>query len=164
MTDSQPPAPDAFPEPNDTPNFAFERVAGGQGMLMLMIHGMLSSRRQWVRNKEALATVVQPVLIDLWGHGDSPTPEDMQHFTVDGLVAAIDRIRVQHGAEKIILCTQSFGAGLGFHYCLRHPERVIAHVFTNSMSAISRPADFDATRDREKRIELIHRHGSEGLA
>jgi pimeloyl-ACP methyl ester carboxylesterase len=52
---------------------------------------------------------------------------------------------------------------LGFHYCLQHPDRVIAHIFTNSISALTRPEVFDATKDRDKRIAMIRQFGQAGL-
>ena len=112
----------------DRPRFATEIVAGGSGPFMLMIHGMLSSRAQWVRNKQALSELCRPVLIDLWGHGVSPVPTDASSYTLPGLIDAIEALRVDLQAEQIVLCTQSFGAGLGLHYCLQHPQRVLAYI------------------------------------
>lgn len=142
---------------------AVEVVPATGGPLLLAIHGMLSSRLQWTRNKAALAQFCRPVLIDLWGHGQSPAPLDDAEYSVDGLVQAIDRVRQRFDADKILLCTQSFGAGLGLHYCVRYPDRVIAHLFTNSISALSSPQAFDRSRNREQRIATIEQHGQDGL-
>lgn len=146
------------------PALAWEAVAGGTGPVMLMVHGMLSSRLQWADNTPALLSVCRPVLVELWGHGQSPTPEDPALYTVDAMVAALDAVRETLGEERVLLCTQSFGAGLGLHYCLRHPERVIAHVFTNSISAVSDPDEFERSGNRRMRMELIREHGAAALA
>ncbi|MEZ5651980.1 MAG: alpha/beta hydrolase [Burkholderiaceae bacterium] len=146
------------------PVFAFDEVPGGRGPVMLMIHGMLSSRLQWADNVAALLPWVRPVRLELWGHGQSPSPADDSCYSVAALVDAIDAVRAKSGAERVVLCTQSFGAGLGFHYCLAHPQRVIAHIFTNSISALVDPVSFDRERNRHERIALVQDLGAAALA
>jgi hypothetical protein len=51
-------------------------VHAGTGPYMLLVHGFLSSRSQWRLNLAALAGVVRPVVVELWGHGRSPAPTD----------------------------------------------------------------------------------------
>ena len=147
-----------------SPALAWEAVPGGSGPVMLMIHGMLSSRLQWADNTPALLERCRPVLVELWGHGSSPSPRDASYYSVSALVAAIDGFRASLGVERVLLCTQSFGAGLGLHYCLQHPDRVIAHVFTNSISAVNDPHEFERSGSRRQRLELIREHGVAGLA
>lgn len=148
---------------NPANEFAYEVYSRGNGPAMLMMHGMLSSRLQWKHNKAALSGMVDPVLVEFWGHGQSPVPDDPGRYTVDAMVASIDRVREHVGAQQIVLCTQSFGAGLGLHYCLQHPDRVIAHIFTNSISALMVPDTPDAIADRDKRLALIRDMGRAGL-
>ena len=51
-------------------------VHAGTGPYMLLVHGFLSSRTQWRLNLAALASVVRPVVVELWGHGRSPAPAE----------------------------------------------------------------------------------------
>jgi pimeloyl-ACP methyl ester carboxylesterase len=109
----------------------------GTGPYMLMVHGFLSSRTQWRPNLAALARVVRPVVLELWGHGRSSAPEELALYHPDAYVAAFDQLRTQLGVERWFLCGQSLGAALTLRYALTYPERVIAQVFTNSSAALA---------------------------
>jgi pimeloyl-ACP methyl ester carboxylesterase len=98
---------------------------------------MLSGRALWSPNLAALACVSRPVVVELWGHGRSPSPREAGFYTPQALVAAFDEIRAELGADRWLLCGQSFGAALTLRYALDHPGRVIAQVFTNSTSALA---------------------------
>lgn len=112
-------------------------VHPGDGPYLFLVHGFLTSSVQWRDNLAALTEVVTPVTIDLWGHGDSPTPEEPAVYYPQHYVAEFDRIRTLLGATSILLCGYSLGAGLTLRYALTHPGRVIAQVFTNSSSGLA---------------------------
>ncbi len=139
-------------------------VHDGSGPYLLMMHGMLSSRAQWMLNLEALAEVCRPVVAELWAHGRSPSPEDPALYGPDSYVAQFEAIRADLGAEHWFVCGQSFGAGLTLRYSLDHPDRVLGQIFTNSRSAL---ADAEFVRlnraNADKRAHLLRDHGREGL-
>ncbi len=112
-------------------------VHDGDGPFLLLVHGILSSRVQWKLNLAALQRVARPVVIELWGHGRSPSPVDPQIYHPEAYVAAFERLRERLGAERWLICGQSMGAALTLRYSFDYPERVIAQVFTNSASALA---------------------------
>ena len=112
-------------------------VHPGTGPFLLLVHGFLSSRAQWSPNLGPLGEVCRPVTLELWGHGRSPAPEDADAYTPKGYVRAMESIREQLGAEAWFVCGYSLGGALTIRYALTHPERVVGHVFTNSMSAFA---------------------------
>jgi len=63
-----------------------------------------------------------------------------------------------------VLCGQSLGAALTLRYAIRHPQRVIAQVFTNSRSALLAPEALIPAEDRAARAEAIERGGAAVLA
>jgi pimeloyl-ACP methyl ester carboxylesterase len=101
------------------------------------VHGYLSSRTQWLPNLDALSRTVQPVIVELFGHGRSPTPEDARAYEPAAYVKQFENIRVDLGPEQWLICGQSLGAALTLRYALDHPARIVAQVFTNSMSAFA---------------------------
>lgn len=112
-------------------------VHDGDGPYLLLVHGILSSRAQWLPNLATLSTVARPVVVELFGHGRSPSPEEPEAYTPAHYVREFERIREDLGAERWFVLGQSLGAALTLRYVLDHPERVIAHVFTNSNSALA---------------------------
>lgn len=145
------------------PELSFE-VHRGHGPYMLMVHGMLSSRKQWIPNLDKLAEFVRPVVIELWGHGRSPSPRDDQWYTIEACVEQLERLRTKLDVDRFLLCGQSFGATVTLRYAVRHPERVIGQVFTNSISALAGPERFAVTEERRQLIDILESGKREALA
>ena len=97
----------------------------------------MSSRAQWIPNLEFLTGFCRPVVVELFGHGRSPSPDSRESYYPDNYVRQFERIRENLGAERWFICGQSLGASLTLRYSLYYPERVIAQVFTNSRSALT---------------------------
>jgi len=112
-------------------------VHGSHGPFLLLVHGILSSRAQWLPNVDALAEVCRPVVVELFGHGRSPSPEAPAAYAPSGYVAHFERIREAVGAERWIACGHSLGAALTLRYALDRPDSIMAHIFTNSNSALA---------------------------
>ncbi|MGF1456579.1 MAG: alpha/beta fold hydrolase [Alphaproteobacteria bacterium] len=134
---------------------------GGEGPYLLLVHGFLSSRVQWTVNLAGLMAFCRPVVVELWGHGRSPTPDDPAAYSTAGYAACFEQIRAAVGAETWFVCGQSFGAGITLNYGLTHPDRITAQVFTNSISALT-PPDFESEAARAMRRQ-VDRIACEGL-
>lgn len=147
-------------EPSQLPYF---EVHEGQGPHLLLLHGFLSSRAQWQPNLMGLKAFCRPVVVELLGHGRSPAPDDAQAYTVESYLAAFEEIRRRVGAERWIVCGQSFGAGLVIQYALRHPERVPGLIFTNSLSAMTPPGNPEREAQQQARVDAIRADGRAGL-
>jgi pimeloyl-ACP methyl ester carboxylesterase len=139
-------------------------VHGGDGPFLLLVHGILSGRSLWQPNLAALARVARPVVVELWGHGRSPSPEDSAPYHPDAYVRAFEELRAELGADRWLVCGQSFGAALTLRYALDHPESVIAQVFTNSASALGDAEWVARIRDAVPAIaDEIERDGSAAI-
>lgn len=139
-------------------------VHAGNGPYLLLVHGMLSGRAQWSRNLAALSTKTRPVVLELWGHGRSPSPSDPALYTPEAMVAQLEEVRQTLGADKWFVCGQSFGATFTLRYSLLFPEHVYGQIFTNSTSALATP---ELTKvlyaDVNKLAEKLVSRGQEGL-
>ncbi len=137
-------------------------VHDGAGPPLLLVHGFLSSRAQWTPNLAALRRVSTPVVIELLGHGRSPSPADPAAYSVGAYIAAFEALRARLGAERWFVLGQSFGAGVTIRYLLTHPDRVIGQVFTNSISGLSPPPG-DDSETRLARAEAVRSGGQAAL-
>ncbi len=127
-------------------------VHPGDGPAALLLHGILGSRSYWNDNLAALSRVCRPVVMELWGHGGSPSPSEPSRYLPQSYVAEFEHIRTQVIAppgEPVWLIGQSMGAAVLLHYALTHPENVIGVVLTNSASAFS---DLDTWAARTKTV------------
>ena len=150
------------------------RVHEGNGPHLLLVHGFLSSRSQWLLNLDALAAGCTPVTVELFGHHDSPSPEDPACYQPDYYVRAFEAIREELGVARWFLLGYSMGAGLTLRYAFDHPDRVTGHLITNSTSGLAaaeaqagfrKNAEESAKRIREggqsamQRIPVHPKHG-----
>ncbi len=115
----------------------YHELHGDRGPFLLLVHGMLSSRAQWMLNIEALSAFSRPVVVELFGHGRSPTPDGPDAYSPQRYVAEFEALRRSLDAERWLICGQSLGAALTLRYSLDCPDRVIAQAFTNSNSALA---------------------------
>lgn len=135
----------------------------GDKPYLMLLHGVMSSRAQWMDNVEALKEVCNPVVVELLGHGRSPAPADPARYTPQAYVAFFDALRAELGATDWFVCGQSFSAGLTMRYSLTHPDRVRGQIFTNSVSAFA-PADTpERQADRARAVADLRQLGREAL-
>ena len=113
------------------------KVHPGSGPYLMLLHGFISSSAQWLDNLQALGQVCQPVTVDLWGHGNSPAPEDLHYYSPAAYGQQFDAIRKALGAQTWFVCGYSLGAGLTIRYAYDYAEHVTGHIFTNSNSALA---------------------------
>lgn len=88
-------------------------------------------------NLDALGEACTPVTVELWGHGNSPAPDDPALYQPGAYVEQLETLRVELGAESWFVCGYSLGAGITTRYTHTYPERVFGHILTNSSSAFA---------------------------
>ena len=127
----------------------------GNGPALVLLHGFLSSNAQWQQNLAALKDACTPITVELWGHGNSPSPHDADRYSPQGYLAELEHIRQTLNIEQWFLCGYSLGAGITIRYAAEYPERTLGHVFTNSQSGLAPPelianwqADNDSTAEK----------------
>ncbi len=113
---------------------------------IMLLHGFMSCNAQWLLNVEALAAGYFLVTVELWGHGDSPTPDDPDLYTVEAYIRQFEQIRRQLGIEQWHVIGQSYGAGLVINYAIAEPDHIGKVVATNSRSAFAAAAAGKARR------------------
>lgn len=133
----------------------YYEIHEGKGPPLLMVHGILSSRAQWLPNIEVLKSACSPVVVELFGHGRSPSPLAAYPYTPDGYIDAFEEIRHRLQVDRWFVCGYSLGAGLTIRYSLEHANAVAAQIFTNSTSAFADRTDTD--RYRQNTDEVLRR-------
>ncbi|MEA2715746.1 MAG: esterase [Actinomycetota bacterium] len=100
---------------------------GGEGVPVLLVHGLASNCRTWEAVGERLSRLGHPVAaVDLRGHGRSDKPDDGYDFATMGadLLAAMDDL----GFVRPVVAGQSTGGNLALDLGHRAPDRVAAVV------------------------------------
>ena len=94
---------------------------GGEGPVVLLIHGMAGSSRTW-RDVDAASwpsdhTVIAP---DLLGHGESAKP--MGDYSLGAFASGLRDLLGVLGVERATIVGQSLGGGVAMQLAYQHPE------------------------------------------
>ena len=134
----------------------------GSGPPAVLVHGALGSRSYWRDDIDALRRVCQPVVVELWGHGRSPSPADSDRYKPSGYAVEFEQIRKDLGVNRLWLIGQSMGAALVMHYAVTHSERVAGLIITNSASGFADPEEW-RERNRTMVSKIADQVDSEGV-
>ena len=97
-------------------------VDTGSGPVLLFIHGILGSQRQWSRLVDKLDDDHRVLLPDLFGHGDSAKP--LGDYSLSAHAAALRDLLDHLGIDRITLVGHSLGGGIAMQFYYLFPERV----------------------------------------
>jgi pimeloyl-ACP methyl ester carboxylesterase len=103
--------------------------AGGEGPPIVLLHGLTATRRYVLMGSRLLErTGYRLISFDARGHGQSsPAPEPSAYEYTD-MVADLEVVLDQAGADRAVLAGSSMGAATAIAFFLAHPERVAALV------------------------------------
>ena len=109
----------------------------GAGPTIVFVHGWTCDSSSWAAQVPAFAEKYRVITLDLPGHGESQSPQDAK-FSIDLFAGAVEAVRAEAGADRIVLVGHSMGAPVIRQYALKHPERVAGLV------AVDGPLDLRA--------------------
>jgi pimeloyl-ACP methyl ester carboxylesterase len=98
-------------------------VAAGSGPTIVFVHGWTCDTSSWREQMPAFDDNYRVIALDLPGHGQSGSPADGQ-FSMELFARAVEAVRAEAGAEKIVLVGHSMGAPVIRRYALDFPEHV----------------------------------------
>jgi pimeloyl-ACP methyl ester carboxylesterase len=104
---------------------------------LIFVHGWTCDASSWDAQVPAFAKKYRVVTLDLPGHGRSGSPADGK-FSVDLFARAVEAVRVESGADKVVLVGHSMGAPVIRQYARLYPQHVSALV------AVDGPLDMRA--------------------
>ncbi len=100
----------------------------GAGPVVLLMHGLGGSARNWGPQVRALRSRYRVVRFDTRGHARSEAPSAPESYAPEAFVADVGRVLDQVGATRAMVGGLSMGAGIALRFALAHPERVTALV------------------------------------
>jgi pimeloyl-ACP methyl ester carboxylesterase len=129
-------------------------ASSGHGKATLvLVHGWTCDSSSWDAQVPALSSHYRVITLDLPGHGRSGAPKDGK-FTMDLFARAVEAVRAESGADKIVLVGHSMGAPVIRQYARLFPEHVAGLV------AVDGPLDMRGFGDGFKPPSLA---GPDGL-
>ena len=89
----------------------------------MFVHGWTCDSSSWTGQVPAFAKKYRVITLDLPGHGKSGSPKDGK-FSMDLFARAVEAVRAEAKAERIVLVGHSMGAPVIRQYARLHPQRV----------------------------------------
>lgn len=121
----------------------------------------MSGRAQWLANLDGLTSGANLVVVELLGHGRSPSPADPACYSALAYVEYFEKLRRQLGIEDWFVCGQSFSAGLTMRYSLMVPQCVSGQIFTNSVSGLAAADTEERRAERVRSVAALRAGGPE---
>jgi 3-oxoadipate enol-lactonase len=129
----------------------------GQGPLLLLLHGIGSSRTSWSKQIDRLQGEFTCVAPDLPGYGDSPDPVLPG---LDGFVAAIAGVLEGRSAHVVGV---SFGALAALALVRRHPALVQSLILSDATLGRARLPEAERARWLQGRLALANELATRSL-
>ncbi len=104
---------------------------------VIFIHGWTCDSSSWSAQVPAFAKKYRVITLDLPGHGKSASPKDGK-FSMDLFARAVEAVRQEAKADKVVLVGHSMGAPVIRQYARLYPQHVAALV------AVDGPLDMRA--------------------
>jgi pimeloyl-ACP methyl ester carboxylesterase len=98
-------------------------VAGQGPKTIIFVHGWTCDETSWAAQVAALKGDYRVVTLDLPGHGQSEVPAQ-DRFSMELFAQAVEAVRAEVGADKVVLVGHSMGGPVIRQYALDHPEHV----------------------------------------
>jgi sigma-B regulation protein RsbQ len=98
-------------------------VSGKGPRTVIFVHGWTCDSTSWNGQVPALSKTYRVVTMDLPGHGQTGLPADGK-FSMDLFARAVEAVRGEVGADKIVLVGHSMGAPVIRQYARLYPQRV----------------------------------------
>jgi pimeloyl-ACP methyl ester carboxylesterase len=95
----------------------------GMGPTIVFVHGWTCDSSSWTGQVPAFSKDHRVITLDLPGHGQSGSPKDGK-LSMDLFARAVESVRAEAGADRIVLVGHSMGAPVIRQYAHLYPEHV----------------------------------------
>jgi pimeloyl-ACP methyl ester carboxylesterase len=106
------------------------RTAGDGGEVIVLVHGVTGSSRQWEPVMELLASDHTLVAPDLLGHGESAKPRG--DYSLGAYASGVRDLMLALGHDRATVVGHSLGGGIAMQLAYQFPERVERLVLVDS--------------------------------
>jgi pimeloyl-ACP methyl ester carboxylesterase len=105
-------------------------VCAGHGPALLLLHGVLGSRRVWADLVADLASDYTVIAPDLFGHGESAKPRG--DYSLGAFAGAVRDLLDELAVERVTPVGHSLGGGIAMQFAYLFPGRVQRLVLVSS--------------------------------
>lgn len=108
----------------------------GEGPVIIFVHSYLWDKNMWRPQIEELSKNYKCIAIDLWGHGNSDSLEDMEVYSLEELSHDIILLADALKINKFNYIGLSVGGMIGANLAINYSDRLSSCVIMDSYSGI----------------------------
>ena len=112
--------------------------AGAGPQTLMLVHGWTCDDSSWSGQVPALTSKYRVLTLDLPGHGRSGKI-DAARFSMDLFARAVEAVRAEAGADRLVLVGHSMGTPVIRQYARLYPQRVAALVLVDGVVVLGAP-------------------------
>jgi pimeloyl-ACP methyl ester carboxylesterase len=141
----------------------FTYLEQGSGVPLVLLHGVGSGARSWLRQLASLSGSLRVIAWDRPGYGGS-TALPMEAPDATDYSDALRRLLDALGVDRMHLVGHSLGTIEALRFTLRHPERVLGLTLASMSGGHGRLPEAERARLRDARLSDLAALGVAGMA
>src|SRR5262249_61936941 len=115
----------------DSDGVKLHYVTGGEGPLVVLLHGFPDYWYTWRGQMPALAKHFQVVAVDLRGYNKSDQPKGVENYTLDKLVGDVGAVLKHFKRDKAVILRHHWGRALAWSFAMAHPQQTDRPILLN---------------------------------
>lgn len=116
-------------------------TVSGTGPPLVLLHGFTGSAANWDRLRPALERRYTVVALDLLGHGHSPSPVEVEPYTMAACVRDVVDVLTHLALPPVTLLGYSMGGRVALSVAAAHPARVQRLILESASPGLADPAE-----------------------
>ena len=142
---------------------SLEYLDQGEGEVVLLLHGLGSTKADWELQKESFSKDFRIIAPDLRGHGNSSKPAEKQAYGVPQCAEDMKLLLDKLDIVKCIVVGFSMGGAVAFEMATKYDDLILKMVIVNTAP------DFNALGEMgdqmiKERTEMLRSQGMESMA
>lgn len=115
-----------------TNGIKLEYLDQGEGEVILLLHGLGSTKADWDFQIDAFSENYRVIAPDLRGHGNSSKPESKQEYGISHCEEDVTLLMKELGISHCVVVGFSMGGAVAFEMVVNHPDLVSKLIIVNT--------------------------------
>jgi 2-succinyl-6-hydroxy-2,4-cyclohexadiene-1-carboxylate synthase len=139
-------------------HYAFE--VAGSGPSLLLLHGFTGSKATWKPFIPLWSQRYQTIAVDIIGHGESDSPEQISHYTMEAFADALELLLRNLGVRKTYVLGYSMGGRIALYLTVKKPDLIRGVLLESASPGLETKAErLNRIRQDEALADFIKENG-----
>jgi len=142
---------------------SLEYLDRGEGDVILLLHGLGSTKADWEFQEEAFSKDFRIIAPDLRGHGNSSKPQEIEAYGIPKCAEDMKLLLDELGVSNCILVGFSMGGAIAFEMVVKYPSMISKMVIVNTAPDFNALGEMGEQMIKE-RTKMLRSQGMNAMA